>query len=255
MRPRAFSPSSAVTSRPTVSSPASTASCAMPAPIVPSPTTPTFTRRAYRATRGAADDPGGRQRLDTTVGLHKARERCVEKPLELRPHRRALVAGEAQRFRGGAEREVHLHRAVEACAELEHRVVAPECDVAKSGARELPRQGVRVGHRERPRARSAARPSRTRRDPAAAASRLPRRRASTGCRSSAARRRRRSGAPVAHRGADDSGGPGRGCRRTSSRSGRRRSRTPRRTSSAGRRAPRSARSRLRPLPPRCAPAR
>ena len=46
MRPRAFSPSSAVTSRPTVSRPASTASCAMPAPIVPSPTTPTFTRRS-----------------------------------------------------------------------------------------------------------------------------------------------------------------------------------------------------------------
>src|SRR5690242_7903205 len=51
MRPRPFSPSSSVTSRPTVSSPASTASCAMPAPIVPRPTTPTFMWRSTRRIR------------------------------------------------------------------------------------------------------------------------------------------------------------------------------------------------------------
>ena len=42
MRSRAFSPSSSLTSRPTVSTPAWTQTWAMPAPIVPSPTTPTF---------------------------------------------------------------------------------------------------------------------------------------------------------------------------------------------------------------------
>src|SRR5919108_4851594 len=50
MRERAASPSSALTSQPTVSMPASTQTCAMPAPIVPSPTTPTF--RTSRGTRG-----------------------------------------------------------------------------------------------------------------------------------------------------------------------------------------------------------
>ena len=42
MRSRALSASSSETSRPTVSTPASTQSCAMPAPIAPRPTTPTF---------------------------------------------------------------------------------------------------------------------------------------------------------------------------------------------------------------------
>ena len=47
IRSRAFSPSSAVTSRPTVSKPASTQSCAMPEPIAPSPTTPIFMTRRH----------------------------------------------------------------------------------------------------------------------------------------------------------------------------------------------------------------
>ena len=46
MRSRALSASSSDTSRPTVSTPASTHSCAMPAPIAPRPTTPTFTRES-----------------------------------------------------------------------------------------------------------------------------------------------------------------------------------------------------------------
>src|SRR5512133_1283734 len=41
MRPRAVSPSSSVTSRPTTSRPAWRHTCAIPAPMVPSPTTPT----------------------------------------------------------------------------------------------------------------------------------------------------------------------------------------------------------------------
>src|ERR1051325_439538 len=41
MRPRAFSPSSSLTSRPTTSKPACTQTCAIPEPIVPRPTTPT----------------------------------------------------------------------------------------------------------------------------------------------------------------------------------------------------------------------
>ena len=65
---RALSASSAVTSRPTVSTPASTHSCAMPAPIAPRPTTPTFTGRSLprqtrpeQRDRRAGDDEAGPQ--------------------------------------------------------------------------------------------------------------------------------------------------------------------------------------------------
>src|SRR5687767_10289726 len=67
IRSRACSPSSAVTSRPIVSTPASTHSCAIPAPIAPSPTTPTLRISAI----------GGRSYLprdlpDVAAGVAKA---------------------------------------------------------------------------------------------------------------------------------------------------------------------------------------
>ena len=54
IRLRAPSPSSAVTSRPIVSTPASTQSCAIPEPIAPSPTTPTVRISAHSRSITAA---------------------------------------------------------------------------------------------------------------------------------------------------------------------------------------------------------
>ena len=61
IRPRASHRARDVTSRPRVSTPASMQSCAIPAPIAPSPTTPTLrtSATARDATRGASD--GGRR--------------------------------------------------------------------------------------------------------------------------------------------------------------------------------------------------
>ena len=53
IRSRACSPSSDVTSRPMVSIPASTQSCAIPAPMAPSPTTPTLRTSTARDPTGA----------------------------------------------------------------------------------------------------------------------------------------------------------------------------------------------------------
>src|SRR5436305_12897411 len=66
MRWNARSPSSGATSRPTVSTPASTHNCAMPLPIAPSPTTPTFL--ISRAT-AAILLSGGLDELDRALKL------------------------------------------------------------------------------------------------------------------------------------------------------------------------------------------
>ncbi len=89
MRSRAFCPRSSVTSRPMVSYPASTLSCAIPAPIAPRPTTPivrisgTFTTRdairvPERRTRSAHVATPARYLVDARVRACEVRERPNE---------------------------------------------------------------------------------------------------------------------------------------------------------------------------------
>ena len=85
IRSRACSPSSAVTSRPTVSTPASTQSCAIPAPMAPSPTTPTLRTSTARDPTDAALAAG---LVEARVGAVEDGERAD--PARMREDERAM---------------------------------------------------------------------------------------------------------------------------------------------------------------------
>ena len=74
IRSRAWSPSSAVTSRPTVSIPASTQSCAIPAPIAPKPTTPTLRTSTARDPTGVSVAAVVEPRVSAVVDGKQAHE-------------------------------------------------------------------------------------------------------------------------------------------------------------------------------------